>query len=51
VDPEAGGRVLRERIGIVAQEGRTGTDFTVRETIELYSAAYPRPLPVGEVTE
>jgi ABC-2 type transport system ATP-binding protein len=51
VDPEAGGRSLRERIGIVSQEGGADNDFTVRETIELYSAAYPAPLAVDEVTE
>jgi ABC-2 type transport system ATP-binding protein len=51
VDPEVGGRSLRERIGIVSQEGGADNDFTVRETIELYSAAYPAPLAVDEVTE
>jgi ABC-2 type transport system ATP-binding protein len=51
VDPEAGGRSFRERIGIVSQEGGADNDFTVRETIELYSAAYPAPLAVDEVTE
>ena len=50
-DPETGGRALRERIGIVLQEGELGTDFTVRETIELYSAAYPAPRPVDEAVE
>jgi ABC-2 type transport system ATP-binding protein len=47
-DPETGGRALRERIGIVSQEGGIGLDFTVGESIELYSAAYPSPLPVDE---
>jgi ABC-2 type transport system ATP-binding protein len=51
LDPETGGRALRERIGIVLQEGELGTDFTVRETIELYSAAYPAPLAVDEVVK
>jgi ABC-2 type transport system ATP-binding protein len=50
-DPELGGRPLRERIGIVPQESGTGMEFTVRETIELYSAAYPAPLPADEVVE
>ena len=50
VDPEAGGRSFRERIGIVSQEGGADNDFTVRETIELYSAAYPAPLAVDKVT-
>ena len=48
LDPESGGRELRERIGIVSQESTLGLDFTVRESIELYSAAYPDPLPVEE---
>jgi ABC-2 type transport system ATP-binding protein len=51
VDPETGGRSLRERIGIVSQEGGADREFTVRETIELYSAAYPAPLAVDEVTK
>jgi ABC-2 type transport system ATP-binding protein len=51
LDPERGGRALRERIGIVPQEGGTGPDFTVGETIELYSAAYPSARPVDEVAE
>ncbi len=45
VDPETGGRELRERIGIVTQESGIGLELTVRETLELYSAAYPAPLP------
>jgi ABC-2 type transport system ATP-binding protein len=48
VDPEAGGRAFRERIGIVSQESSLGPDFTVAESIELYSAAYPEPLAVQE---
>jgi ABC-2 type transport system ATP-binding protein len=51
LDPETGGRALRERIGIVLQEGELGTDFTVQETIELYSAAYPDPLTVDQAVE
>jgi ABC-2 type transport system ATP-binding protein len=51
VDPETGGRSLRERIGIVSQEGGADNEFTVRETIALYSASYPAPLAVEEVTE
>jgi ABC-2 type transport system ATP-binding protein len=50
-DPATGGRPLRERIGIVPQESGIGMEFTVRETIELQSAAYPAPLPVDEVAE
>jgi ABC-2 type transport system ATP-binding protein len=51
VDPEAGGRALRERIGIVSQEGGIGVDFTVAETLQLYSAAYPAPLSVDDAAE
>jgi ABC-2 type transport system ATP-binding protein len=51
VDPETGGRELRERVGIVLQESGMGLELTVREAIELWSAAYPRPLPVDDVAE
>jgi ABC-2 type transport system ATP-binding protein len=51
LDPETGGRDLRERIGIVTQEGGLGLDFTVRESIELYSAAYPAPLAADDAAE
>jgi ABC-2 type transport system ATP-binding protein len=51
VDPESGGRELRERIGIVLQEGGLGLEVTVREAIELYSAAYPHPLPADDALE
>jgi ABC-2 type transport system ATP-binding protein len=51
LDPASGGRALRERIGIVTQESGTWMEFKVRETIALYSAAYPAPLAVDEVTE
>ena len=51
VDPETGGREFRERIGIVLQESSIGLELTAREAIELYSASYPHPLPVDDVTE
>jgi ABC-2 type transport system ATP-binding protein len=51
VDPESGGRWLRERLGIVLQEGGIGIELTVREAIGLWSAAYPKPLPVDHVLE
>ena len=51
VDPETGGRALRERIGIVPQEAGVGNDLTVREAIVLYSAAYPEPLAADEVVD
>ena len=50
-DPERRERAFRERIGIVPQEGGVDPVLTVREVIELYSAAYPRPRPVDEVVE
>ncbi len=51
VDPEAGGRDLRERVGIVLQESAMALELTVREAIELWSAAYPRPLAADDVAE
>jgi ABC-2 type transport system ATP-binding protein len=50
-DPELRARELRERIGIVPQEGGLEPVLTVREVIGLYSAAYPHPRPVDEVVE
>jgi ABC-2 type transport system ATP-binding protein len=51
IDPETGGRELRERVGIVLQESGMGLELTVREAIKLWSAAYPRPLPADDVAE
>jgi ABC-2 type transport system ATP-binding protein len=48
VDPERGDRGWRARIGIVLQEGRAQPELTVRETLELWAAYYPRPLAVQE---
>jgi ABC-2 type transport system ATP-binding protein len=50
-DPGRRERQLRERIGIVPQEGGVELVLTVREVIDLYSAAYPRRRPVDEVVE
>src|SRR5689334_263428 len=50
-DPERNERAFRERIGVVPQEGGVELGLTVREAIELYSAAYPRPRAAGEVIE
>ena len=50
-DPERRERAFRERIGIVPQEGGTESLLTVREVVDLYGAAYPRPRPVDEVIE
>ncbi len=49
VDPARGDRAWRARIGMVLQEGRTQPNLTVRETLELWSAYYPRPKPVAEI--
>jgi ABC-2 type transport system ATP-binding protein len=48
-DPGHSPRRLRERIGIVPQETAVEPVLTVRETVELYAAAYPHPRPVEEV--
>jgi ABC-2 type transport system ATP-binding protein len=48
-DPGLRQRAFRERIGIVPQEGGLDPVLTVREVIDLYRAAYPRPRPVEEV--
>jgi ABC-2 type transport system ATP-binding protein len=50
-DPERRERAYRERIGIVPQEGGVESLLTVREVVDLYGAAYPRPRPVDEVVE
>jgi ABC-2 type transport system ATP-binding protein len=50
-DPEHRERPFRERIGIVPQEGGIEVLLTVREALDLYGAAYPRPRPVDEVVE
>jgi ABC-2 type transport system ATP-binding protein len=51
LDPETGGRSLREQIGIVPQQGGIQGEFTVREAVVLYSAAYPAPLPAGDALD
>jgi ABC-2 type transport system ATP-binding protein len=50
-DPGRRERRFRERIGIVLQEGGLDSTITVREAVELYSAAYPHPRPADEVIE
>ncbi|MGZ6588153.1 MAG: ABC transporter ATP-binding protein [Solirubrobacteraceae bacterium] len=49
IDPEHGGRALRERIGIVLESAGIDGDLTVREVLTLYAGCYPRPLPVAEL--
>ena len=48
VDPEHADRAWRARIGIVLQEGRAQAELSVRETLQLWAAYYPRPRPVEE---
>src|SRR5262249_20022186 len=48
-DPAKRERAFRERIGIVLQEGGLDPAITVREAVELYSAAYPHPRDAREV--
>jgi ABC-2 type transport system ATP-binding protein len=50
-DPGRRERPFRERIGIVLQQEGLEPEITVREAIELYGAAYPRPRPAAEVME
>ena len=49
MDPAAGGRELRERIGIALQETGHDPDLTVRETLRRFGGFYRRPRPVDEV--
>jgi ABC-2 type transport system ATP-binding protein len=51
VDPQDGDRAWRSRLGIVLQEGQAQPELTVRETLALWSAYYPRPRPVDETIE
>jgi ABC-2 type transport system ATP-binding protein len=50
-DPARRERAFRARIGIVLQETGLGGRISVREAVELYSAAYPHPRPADEVLE
>lgn len=49
MDPQRGGRALRERIGIVLQAAGIDGELSVREVLSLYGSCYPRPLPVEEL--
>jgi ABC-2 type transport system ATP-binding protein len=51
MDPEAGGRAMRERIGIVLQKCGIDPFFTVRELVGATGRTYPSPRPVAEVIE
>src|SRR3954454_9225003 len=48
-DPARREREFRARIGIVLQETGLDTAISVREAVELYSAAYPHPRDAQEV--
>ena len=50
-DPQTGGRLFRERIGVVLQEAGMDDRFSVRELASLYAGFYPRPRDVDEVIE
>ena len=50
-DPARRERAFRERIGIVLQDAALEQELTVHETIELFAAPYPDPLPADEVAE
>jgi len=49
VDPERGGRRLRERIGIVLQESTTEPYLTVEEILRQRTYWYPHPSGIDEV--
>src|SRR5579859_962483 len=49
IDPAAGDRAWRARIGIVPQSDWATGELTVREMITQYGAYFPRPRPVDEV--
>ncbi len=51
VDPVHGGRDFRERVGIVLQSSGIDRELTVRESVRLYGAMYPKRLPVDDVIE
>jgi ABC-2 type transport system ATP-binding protein len=51
VDPEQGGRRLRERIGLVLQECAVPPLLTVTELIDLYRGYYPAPRATADIIE
>lgn len=50
-DPATAGREFRERIGVVLQSSGMDKELTVRESVELYAAMYPRRNPIDRVIE
>jgi ABC-2 type transport system ATP-binding protein len=51
LDPQRGGRDLRERVGIVLQSSGHFRELTVREVLELFGGYYPAPRATGEVID
>ncbi len=51
IDPQNGGRKLRERVGLVLQEAAVPPMLSVRELVELYRGYYPAPRPADEIIE
>jgi ABC-2 type transport system ATP-binding protein len=49
LDPQGGGRDLRERIGIVLQSSGHFRELTVGEVVELFGGYYPHPRAPAEV--
>jgi ABC-2 type transport system ATP-binding protein len=49
VDPAAGGRRWRSRIGIVLQTSQETLDMSVAELVRHFGRYYPRPRPADEV--
>jgi|HubBroStandDraft_6_1064221.scaffolds.fasta_scaffold99136_2 ABC-2 type transport system ATP-binding protein len=48
-DPRRGGRAWRARVGLVLQSTSLDPELTVRQTLDLYTALYPRPWPAREI--
>ena len=51
VDPEHGGKALRERIGVVLQASELPAALTVREVHRMFAGYYAHPRDVDEVIE
>lgn len=51
MNPETAGRGFRERIGIVLQEQAIEKELTVRESLSIYGALYPRRRSVKELID
>ena len=51
IDPQVGGRKLRERVGLVLQEAAVPPMLSVTELVELYRGYYPAPRPAAEIIE